>query len=173
VGKPRSRVSVSAGRGLTRGPIDPPDGATLDRGWGFSSSAAGAFSFAGAVEMSDNTRVLIVDDDPAFLQSFAQSLAHEGLDVHTATDAGRALAAARETSPHCVLLDILLPDIDGRELARQLREEHGCALVLIAVTGGGPQISALNTDMKAIDHVLRKPVDIAELRKLLALGPHA
>jgi DNA-binding response OmpR family regulator len=121
--------------------------------------------------MGDNTRVVIVDDDPEVLQSLANWLRHEGLDVHTAADATQALATVRETSPHCVLLDIFLPDIDGRELARQLREEHGCALVLIAVTGGGAQVDSLNADMKAIDHVLRKPVDIAALRKLLGPRP--
>jgi hypothetical protein len=41
--------------------------------------------------------------------------------------------------------------------------------VLIAVTGGGAQVDSLDADMKAIDHVLRKPLDIAQLRKLL--GP--
>jgi DNA-binding response OmpR family regulator len=118
--------------------------------------------------MFDKTHVLIVDDNTEVLQSLADLLRYEGLHVQTATDAAQALAVVRETPPHCVLLDIFLPDIDGRELARRLREEHGAALVLIAVTGGGPQIDSLNADMSAIDYVLRKPVDIGQLRKLLA-----
>jgi two-component system, OmpR family, response regulator MtrA len=117
--------------------------------------------------MNHKAHVLIVDDDTEVLHSLADLLRHEGLHVQTATDAAQALAAARETPPHCVLLDIFLPDIDGRELARQLRAEHGAALVLIAVTGGGAEIDSLNADMKAIDYVLRKPVDIGKLRKLL------
>jgi DNA-binding response OmpR family regulator len=125
------------------------------------------FSLQGPMNMSEKTRVVIVDDDPELLQSFAEVLIHEGVAVYTAMNASEALATVRETSPHCVLLDILLPDIDGRELARQLREEHGAALVLVAVTGGGEQVNSLDPDMKAIDHVLRKPVDIAQLRKLL------
>jgi DNA-binding response OmpR family regulator len=127
----------------------------------------GAFSVKGAATMTDKTHVLIVDDNPEVLQSLADVLRHEGLAVRTAADAAQALSAAREAVPHCVLLDIFLPDIDGRELASRLRAKHGGALVLIAVTGGGAQVDSLNADMKSIDHVLRKPVDIGKLRQLL------
>jgi DNA-binding response OmpR family regulator len=62
------------------------------------------------MDMSDPIRVVVVDDDPDLLQSFAESLTLEGLDVHTAANATQALTTVRETSPHCVLLDILLPN---------------------------------------------------------------
>ncbi len=133
----------------------------------FQTAQWARHTWQGLADMDDNTRVVIVDDDPEVLQSFADLLRHEGLEVHTAANAAEAVTTVRQTSPHCVLLDILLPDLDGRELAQQLRKEHGCALVLIAVTGGGAQVDSLDASMKAIDHVLRKPVDIAALRKLL------
>lgn len=117
--------------------------------------------------MIDKTRVLVVDDDPEFLQWFAQALRLEGMDVHTATDAAQALTAARDALPHCVLLDIFLPNIDGPRAGESAA--RGTRLCTGADRGnrGGPQIDSLNADMKAMNHVLRKPVDIDQLRKLL------
>jgi DNA-binding NtrC family response regulator len=119
--------------------------------------------------MDDKARVVVVDDDADFRQTLAESLRLEGLDVRTAANAAEAMTVVHEHRPDCVLLDICLPDADGRELARGLRNAHGAGLVLIAVTGES-SVDSLDPAAEAIDLVMRKPVDMDKLRKLLLRG---
>jgi DNA-binding response OmpR family regulator len=119
--------------------------------------------------MDDKARVVVVDDDADFRHTLAESLRLDGLDVRTAANAAEAMAVVHEHRPDCVLLDISLPDIDGRELARGLRNAHGAGLVLIAVTGES-SVDSLDARSEAIDLVMRKPVDMHKLRKLLLRG---
>jgi two-component system CheB/CheR fusion protein len=65
-------------------------------------------------------------------------LAIEGHEVHTRADGVSGIAATESLCPDVVLLDIGLPDLDGYEVARQLRQSRaGCNVTLIAVTGMG------------------------------------
>ena len=66
-------------------------------------------------------RVLVVDDEPNIVQLLAMALRYEGFVVETASDARSALAAVRRFGPHVVVLDVMLPDLDGFEIARRLR----------------------------------------------------
>jgi two-component system, OmpR family, response regulator len=119
--------------------------------------------------MDDKARVVVVDDDADFRQTLAASLRLDGLDVRTAANAAEAMTVVHEHRPDCVLIDIFLPDADGRELARGLRNAHGAGLVLIAVTGASG-VDSLDPAAEAIDLVMRKPVDMDKLRKLLLRG---
>ena len=67
------------------------------------------------------TRVLVVDDEPNIAQLVAMALGYEGFAVETAADGRGALAAVRTFGPHLVVLDVMLPDLDGFEVARRLR----------------------------------------------------
>jgi two-component system OmpR family response regulator len=66
-------------------------------------------------------RVLVVDDEPNIAQLVAMALGYEGFAVETAADGRGALAAVRTFGPHLVVLDVMLPDLDGFEVARRLR----------------------------------------------------
>jgi two-component system OmpR family response regulator len=65
-----------------------------------------------------HTRVLVVDDEPNIVQLLAMALRYEGFIVETASDARSALAAVRGFGPHLVVLDVMLPDLDGFQVAR-------------------------------------------------------
>ncbi len=132
-------------------------------------SACSRMAFALQTSMDDRARVVVVDDDADFRQTLAESLRLDGLDVRTAANAAEAMAVVQEHRPDCVLIDVFLPDADGRELARGLRNAHGAALVLIAITGAS-SVDSLDARSEAIDLVMRKPVDIHRLRKLLLRG---
>jgi two-component system OmpR family response regulator len=68
-------------------------------------------------------RVLVVDDEPSLTDLLAMALRYEGWEIRTAGDGASALRAAREFRPDAVVLDVMLPDIDGIELLRRLRAE--------------------------------------------------
>ncbi|WP_234736490.1 response regulator transcription factor [Tellurirhabdus bombi] len=67
-------------------------------------------------------RILVVDDDPDIVELLQYNLEKEGYDVRTAPDGRKAVETARNFSPELVLLDIMMPHMDGIEAGRQLRE---------------------------------------------------
>ena len=73
--------------------------------------------------MSEQTRILVVDDDPALLAATVRILRSAGFDVLEATTGAECLEVARERRPDLVLLDVVLPDIDGRQVCRQLKAD--------------------------------------------------
>jgi two-component system OmpR family response regulator len=68
-------------------------------------------------------RVLVVDDEPSLTDLLSMALRYEGWEIKTAGDGAEALRTAREFRPDAVVLDIMLPDIDGLELLRKLRAD--------------------------------------------------
>jgi CheY-like chemotaxis protein len=85
-------------------------------------------------------RVLVVDDDIDTAQSLFFLLLDMGHDAAYATDGRGALEAAGRLRPEFIFLDIGLPDLDGSEVATNLRRVPGCeAAVIIAVTGLGDE----------------------------------
>jgi CheY-like chemotaxis protein len=107
---------------------------------------------------------LIVDDNADSLESMALMLGAGGHDVRTAADGPSAIETARGFSPELVLLDIGMPQMDGYETARRLRElPGGAAFRLVALTG----YEDLQQEGAGFDLHLRKPVDPEKLRALV------
>jgi DNA-binding response OmpR family regulator len=116
--------------------------------------------------MTEEVRVVVVDDVSDAAETMALALKMEGYQVRTALDGHQALAVIEEHMPHCVLLDIDMPGIDGFELSRRLRERYGHDMVLIAVTGWGDASERISERFSHCDHYLRKPIDLGALMKL-------
>ena len=76
-------------------------------------------------------RVLVVDDDLALAEMLGIVLRNEGLEVHHVADGSSAIGAFREYRPDLVLLDVMLPGIDGLEVCRQIRGESGVPIVML------------------------------------------
>lgn len=107
------------------------------------------------------TRILIVDDEPQILRFLKPSLTAAGYDVIAASTGKEALAAAATRSPDLILLDLGLPDMDGKEVIRELRSwSRMPILVLSARDREAEKIEAL--DLGADDYV-NKPFGIGEL----------
>lgn len=117
--------------------------------------------------MSDEVRVVVVDDVCDIAESVANVLKVDGYDVRTANDGLEALAVIEDFRPECVLLDIDMPGIDGKELSVRLRALYGDEMVLIAVTGWGVPDDGLSDAFAKFDHYLRKPLAPGTLRKIL------
>jgi DNA-binding response OmpR family regulator len=112
-------------------------------------------------------RVVVVDDDHDVADVLAEMLKGNGYQVRIAHDGLVALALIEEYQPHCVLLDVHLPGIDGGVLSGRLRERYGDDLILIAVTGWGESDERVSDAFGRVDHYLQKPIDVQMLSKVL------
>ena len=111
-------------------------------------------------------KLLLVDDNGDAATATARLLGRAGHEVRTAGDGASALEIAGRWRPDVVLLDIGLPDIDGREVARRLRAAPGGAPTLVGLSGRAPEDVAGNGS--PFDHYLLKPARIATLAALIA-----
>ena len=120
--------------------------------------------------MQKNKKVLIVDDDPELLQSLSEQLRlYEEFEVAAADSGGAALEAIKNDHFDAILLDVGLPDMDGREVCRQMRR-NGVKVPIVILTGtdsGADTI--LGLDAGADDYVT-KPFHLGVL--LARLGAH-
>ncbi len=106
-------------------------------------------------------KILIIDDDKAAVESIAALLTENGLEVHTAHNAQEGLRAAYRTQPDLVLLESALPDRDGWEICRQLRDLSDMPILFVsAQTESEDVIRGLNL---GADGYIRKPVPEEEL----------
>jgi two-component system CheB/CheR fusion protein len=114
-------------------------------------------------------RVLVVDDHADAADSTAMLLRLWGFDVEIAHDGLAAVRRAQESRPHCVILDLGLPRVDGYEAARRIRSlpGYGPTVMLVAVTGYGQPEDRERTHRAGFDHHLTKPVDPEQLHTLL------
>jgi len=113
-------------------------------------------------------RVLVVDDNQDAAESLAELLSLRGHETRAITQSRTALELAPEFAPDVVLLDIGLPEIDGFELARILRQlPETRNSLLVAVTGYGQPEDRRATSAAGFDHHLVKPVSLRELEELL------
>lgn len=105
--------------------------------------------------------VLVVDDDPKIRELLRLYLARDGHQVVFAADGVEALAAAAERTPDLILLDVMLPRIDGLEVCRRLREQSDVPIVLLTARSGDSD-KVIGLDLGADDYVV-KPFSPREL----------
>src|SRR5580700_10785386 len=119
-------------------------------------------------------KILIVDDEMAARSGLSTLLRREGFEVHEASDGSSALAQCASSVPDLILLDIVMPGIDGFDVCRQLKASPEMRLTPVVLITG---LSATEDRIKGInagaDDFLSKPIDINELlartRSLLRL----
>ena len=107
------------------------------------------------------SRILLVDDEPNILATLAPLLRSRGYEVHTAMNGRGAIEAVDREKPDLVVLDLGLPDIDGVEVCRAIREDLNVPILVLSARGGErDKVRAL--DMGADDYVT-KPFSAEEL----------
>jgi len=111
--------------------------------------------------MADKASVLVVDDDPNIVSFLRRGLIYEGYDVITAADGAEALTRAREREPDLVILDVMMPGIDGLEVSKRLREA-GSVPILMLTAKGTVRDRVAGLDSGADDYLV-KPFDFDEL----------
>jgi signal transduction histidine kinase/ActR/RegA family two-component response regulator len=116
-------------------------------------------------------RILVIDHCTEAAQSIALLLQAWGYEVHVAYDPAVALELAQTQPPQVVLLELDMPQMDGYEVARRLRQrEESKNAVLVAVTGYGEQEDQQQVREVGFDYHMIKPVDPEGLRQLLDQG---
>jgi PAS domain S-box-containing protein len=113
-------------------------------------------------------RILVVDDNEDSAESLTVLLKLSGNETQTAYDGLEAVEAAATFRPDVILLDIGLPELNGYEVARKIREQPwGKKMALVALTGWGQEEDRRRSQEAGFNHHLTKPVDPAALTKLL------
>ena len=107
------------------------------------------------------TNVLVVDDDPHIRELVRHFLQQEGLTVHEAADGAEALAKLESVKVSLVILDIMMPNMDGWELCRRLREHYDFPLLMLTAKGETSQ--KVKGFQLGTDDYLVKPFEPSEL----------
>src|SRR2546428_775340 len=109
----------------------------------------------GMATAAERARILVVDDDPKILELVRMYLEREGLSVITASDGIAALAAIRERAPRAVVLDLMLPGLDGLAVIRAARADSSVPILMLSARGAtADRISGIAT---RADDYLPKP----------------
>ncbi|ADU50886.1 two component transcriptional regulator, winged helix family [Thermaerobacter marianensis DSM 12885] len=115
-------------------------------------------------------RILVVDDDPSVTSLLKRGLAYEGFAVDTAASGEEALKIAREQPPDLVILDIMMPGMDGMEVLRRLRAADPELPVLFLTARDAPADQVRGLEAGADDYVVKPftfEVLVARVRALL------
>jgi adenylate cyclase len=108
--------------------------------------------------------ILIVDDEPINLDIFQTRLAVHGYEILTATDGEEALAAARARRPDLILLDVMMPKMDGTDVCRHLKADASLPFMPVIMVTAKADSKDIVTGLEAgADEYLTKPVDQAAL----------
>jgi two-component system OmpR family response regulator len=110
----------------------------------------------------DRVRVLVVDDEANITDLVATALRYEGFEVSTAGDGGSALALAESFRPHVIVLDVMLPDLDGFAVQRRLTERGQRAPVLFLTARDATEDKVHGLTIGGDDYVT-KPFSLEEL----------
>src|SRR6185436_12026152 len=108
--------------------------------------------------------VLVVDDDPGVRQVVRANLEAEGYAVREAGSADEGLASLEEEPPDLLLLDVMMPEVDGWEMLRRLQERHGVgAIPVVMFSGKVDEESADDAAVRGAQGFLGKPFDPQQL----------
>jgi two-component system, OmpR family, response regulator len=113
-------------------------------------------------EPPERLRVLVVDDEPSIVDVVSMALRHHGFDVSSVDTGTGALAQVRDWRPHAMVLDVMLPDMEGFEVARRLSEQRAGIpiLFLSARDNTSDKVRGLTTGG---DDYVTKPFSLEEL----------
>ena len=107
-------------------------------------------------------KILIVEDDPAIRLGLEKNLTYEGYEVVTAKDGEAGLTAAFDERPELIVLDLMLPGLNGYEICKQVRKHDPAIAILILSAKGFEQDKVLGLDVGADDY-MTKPFGVKEL----------
>ena len=120
-------------------------------------------------------RILIVDDEPNIAASLEFLLQRGGYDVRVAHNGEEALAQAEAFRPQLVLLDVMMPKLNGYEVCQRLRQgENGTRVKIVMLTARGREVDVEKGRALGADLYVTKPFStrelVAQVRELLAAG---
>ena len=122
------------------------------------------FDFFGLKKNTERTKILIVDDEPNIVQTLQDRLEMNEYDVVTACNGQEGLEQAINERPDVILLDVIMPIMDGHEMLEALRKQPGCddiSVVMLTARSQTQDIARANAC--GIEDYIVKPFDLSEL----------
>ena len=118
-------------------------------------------------------RILIVDDEPNIVLALELLMKKEGYEVHTVDDGERAVLAAKELRPDLILLDIMMPKMDGYEVCQRIRSDALLKdISIIMLTAKGREVEKAKGLALGADHYITKPFStrqvVMKVKEILA-----
>jgi len=106
-------------------------------------------------------RILIIEDDKAIVRVLERSLIYEGYEVDTAFNGERGLELAQEKTPDLIVLDLMLPGMDGLEVTEKIRKDSNLPILMLTARGGlDDRVQGLDS---GADDYMVKPFELEEL----------
>src|ERR1017187_4536791 len=104
-------------------------------------------------------KILLVDDEPDILEFLGYNIKREGYVVFTANNGKEAIAIASKEKPHLIILDVMMPDMDGIETCREIRAQEGLKNVMVAfLTARNEDYSQIAGFEVGADDYINKPI---------------
>ena len=122
------------------------------------------FEFLGLKKKADKTKILVIDDEPNIVQTLRDRLEMNEYDVITACNGKEGLETALQEKPDVILLDVIMPIMDGHEMLEALRRQPGGeepSVIMLTARSQTQDISRANAC--GIDDYIVKPFDLSEL----------
>ena len=108
---------------------------------------------------NNSIKILLVDDEPDILEIVGYNLAHEGYTIYKASNGKEAIEQAQKHLPHLILLDVMMPEMNGLEACEKLRKITGLEQVLIAFfTARSEEFSQISGFDAGADDYITKPI---------------
>ena len=122
------------------------------------------FDFLGLKKKKDNVRILVVDDEPNIVQTLQDRLEMNEYTVFTACNGKEGLKKAQQEKPDVILLDVIMPIMDGHEMLEVLRKQPECDdISVIMLTARSQTQDIARANASGIDDYIVKPFDLSEL----------
>jgi len=122
------------------------------------------FDFLGLKKKKDNVRILVVDDEPNIVQTLRDRLEMNEYTVFTACNGQEGLKKAQQEKPDVILLDVIMPIMNGHEMLEVLRKQPECDdISVIMLTARSQTQDIARAHAAGIDDYIVKPFDLSEL----------
>ena len=122
------------------------------------------FDFLGLKKKTDKVTILVVDDEPNIVQTLQDRLEMNEYTVITASNGQEGLAKAQQEKPDVILLDVIMPVMDGHEMLEVLRKQPECDdISVIMLTARSQTQDIARANACNIDDYIVKPFDLSEL----------
>lgn len=109
-------------------------------------------------------RILIVDDEPNLVLALELLMKREGYEIHTAEDGEKAIAAAENLRPDVILLDVMMPKVDGYEVCQRLRAQPALKdVAIVMLTAKGREVEREKGMALGADLYITKPFSTREV----------
>lgn len=116
--------------------------------------------------MKDRKSILLVDDEELYLDALAMILIKEGYDISTACNGKKALQSVKKKQYDLVITDMIMPDITGIDVLKEVKSLYPEAKVIIITGFGAPESYLESMTLGAFEY-LNKPINMPELKKAI------